>query len=93
MSTILRKLQREVFVLSLADKLDSAPDLPGFESSLIDDCALEVAVDSGADLNTLFGLLDERGIRVLSLRNKANRLEEMFMELVDKKQVAGNQGG
>jgi ABC-2 type transport system ATP-binding protein len=93
MSAILRKLQREVFVLSLADKLEASPDLPGFESSLIDECELEVAVDSGADLNTLFSALDERGIRVLSLRNKANRLEEMFMELVDKKQVAGNQGG
>jgi len=93
MSTVLRKLQREVFVLSLADKLEVAPDLPGFESSLIDDCELEVAVDSGEDLNALFSVLDERDIRVLSLRNKTNRLEEMFMELVDKKPAAGNQGG
>ncbi len=90
MSAVLRKLQREVFVLSLAEPLKTTPELSGFESSLIDNCELEVAVDSGTDLNTLFSALDERGIRVLSLRNKANRLEEMFMELVDNKQVAGS---
>jgi ABC-2 type transport system ATP-binding protein len=93
MSTVLRKLQREVFVLSLRDPLQTAPALPGFESSLRDDCELEVAVESGSNLNDLFSVLNDHGIRVLSLRNKANRLEEMFMELVDKKQATGNQGG
>jgi ABC-2 type transport system ATP-binding protein len=90
MSAVLRKLQREVFVLSLAEPLMTNPDLSGFESSLINNCELEVAVNSGTDLNTLFSALDERGIRILSLRNKSNRLEEMFMELVDNKQVAGS---
>lgn len=90
MSAVLRKLQREVFVLSLAEPLKTTPELSGFESSLINNCELEVAVDSGTDLNTLFSALDERGIRILSLRNKSNRLEEMFMELVDNKQVAGS---
>jgi len=93
MSTVLRKLQREVFVLSLRDPLQTAPALPGFESSLRNDCELEVAVESGSNLNDLFSVLNDHGIRVLSLRNKANRLEEMFMELVDKKQATGNQGG
>ncbi len=92
MSTVLRKLQREVFVLSVADRLEVAPDLAGFETSLIDDCELEVVVNSGTDLNKLFRVLDARDIKVISMRNKANRLEEMFMELVDKKQAAGNQG-
>ncbi len=90
MSAVLRKLQREVFVLSLAEPLKTTPELSGFESSLINNCELEVAVDSGTDLNTLFSALDEHGIRILSLRNKSNRLEEMFMELVDNKQVAGS---
>lgn len=93
MSTVLRKLQREVFVLSLRDPLQTAPALPGFESSLRNDCELEVAVESGSNLNDLFSVLNDHGISVLSLRNKANRLEEMFMELVDKKQATGNQGG
>lgn len=92
MSSVLRKLQREVFVLSLSDPLQTAPILPGFETLLRDDCELEVAVDSSSDLNGLFNVLDDCGITVLSLRNKSNRLEEMFMELVDKKQATGNQG-
>jgi len=93
MSTVLRKLQREVFVLSLAERLEAAPDLAEFETTLIDDSELEVVVNSGTDLNTLFSVLDVHDIKVVSMRNKANRLEEMFMELVDKKQAAGNQGG
>jgi ABC-2 type transport system ATP-binding protein len=93
MSTVLRKLQREVFVLSLRDPLQTAPTLPGFESSLRNDSELEVAVESGSNLNDLFSVLNDHGIKVLSLRNKANRLEEMFMELVDKKQATGNEGG
>lgn len=93
MNMVLRKLQREVFVLSLRDPLQTAPALPGFESSLRNECELEVAVESGSNLNDLFSVLNDHGISVLSLRNKANRLEEMFMELVDKKQATGNQGG
>jgi ABC-2 type transport system ATP-binding protein len=86
MSTVLRKLQREVFVLSLAVSLQQAPQLPGFDTHLSDPCELEVAIDSGRDLNELFRQLSERDVRVVSLRNKANRLEELFMGLVEGKQ-------
>jgi len=88
MSTILRKLQREVFVLSLREPMDSAPDLPGFETVLQGSDELEVVVDAKHDLNELFGVLNERGIMVLSLRNKANRLEELFISLVENNQAA-----
>ncbi len=88
MSTILRKLQREVFVLTLREPLGQAPALQGFETRLRADGDLEVAVDSQHDLNGLFELLSVRGIRILSLRNKANRLEELFMGLVENKQPA-----
>ncbi|HEX6260035.1 MAG TPA: ABC transporter ATP-binding protein, partial [Woeseiaceae bacterium] len=87
MSTVLRKLQREVFVLSLRDPLDSVPELPGFEAALVARDELEVAVDSGHDLNELFDGLNARGIRILSLRNKANRLEELFISLVENRQA------
>ncbi len=86
MSTVLRKLQREVFVLSLGEPLSEVPELPGFETQLNDPCELEVAVDSGHDLNGLFAMLSERNISVASLRNKANRLEELFMGIVENKQ-------
>lgn len=86
MSTVLRKLQREVFVLSLGDPLTGIPELSGFEAQLNDSCELEVSIDSEHDLNGLFSMLNERGIKVVSLRNKANRLEELFIGLVEKRQ-------
>jgi ABC-2 type transport system ATP-binding protein len=87
MSAVLRKLQREVFVLNLRDPLSAAPELQGFETALIDECEIEVAIDAKDDLNTLFARLDTAGIHVVSLRNKANRLEELFMGLVEAKQA------
>ncbi len=92
MSTVLRKLQREVFVLSLREHPAREPVLPGFESRLSGDCELEVAVDSGHDVNELFSALSERNITVQSMRNKANRLEELFMRLVENKHANSNGG-
>jgi len=86
MSTVLRKLQREVFVLSLGEALTEPPELRGFETHLNDPYELEVTIDKGHDLNSLFAILSGLGIRVVSLRNKANRLEELFMGIVEKKQ-------
>lgn len=90
MTTILRKLQREVFVMSLRDPLKEAPELANFETFLNDECELEVALNASDDLNSLFKALDQAGITVLSLRNKANRLEELFMGLVERKQQSTN---
>jgi ABC-2 type transport system ATP-binding protein len=87
MSAVLRKLQREVFVLSLRDPLASAPVLEGFEVLRAEDSELEVAVDAGHDLNELFEVLNGKGIRIISLRNKANRLEELFLGLVEGRQA------
>ena len=86
MSDVLRKLQREVFVLSLAEALVEAPVLNGFATRLREDGELEVEKGPNHDLNDLFAALSARNIHVVSLRNKANRLEELFMNLVDNKQ-------
>ena len=86
MSTVLRKLQREVFVLSLERPLQEAPQLRGFDTLLREDNELEVDKGPDVDLNDLFSQLQQQGIRVVSLRNKANRLEELFMRLVENKQ-------
>ena len=93
MSTVLRKLQRETFVLSLSAPLQDPPDLGEFEARLIDDAELEVSVDAGHDLNELFRNLSGQGITVTSLRNKANRLEELFMGLVERKPTAPESRG
>lgn len=90
MSTVLRKLQREVFVLSLADAISAVPKLDGFETRLRDDGDLEVEKGPDHDINDLFSRLDQQGLRVVSLRNKANRLEELFMRLVESKQESAS---
>jgi ABC-2 type transport system ATP-binding protein len=86
MSEVLRKLQREVFVLSLTRELAEAPPLDGFTTQLRGDGELEVEKGPDRDLNDLFVQLDARDIHVSSLRNKANRLEELFLRLVDSKE-------
>jgi ABC-2 type transport system ATP-binding protein len=85
MNTVLRKLQREVFVLSLENPLPEAPLLEGFETTLRAGGELEVDKGQSHSLNDLFEQLNQRGIEVVSLRNKANRLEELFMRLVENK--------
>ncbi len=86
MSDVLKKLQREVFVLSLDSAVSAAPQLEGFTTKLRGDGELEVEKGPGRDLNDLFAQLSARDIHVSSLRNKANRLEELFMRLVESKQ-------
>ena len=85
MSEILRRLHREVFVLSIDGELREAPQLEGFVTRLRDDGELEVEKGRETDMNLLFLQLQAQGVRVASLRNKANRLEEMFMHLVERK--------
>ncbi len=85
MSTVLRKLQREVLILSLVGDVTEAPKLEGFKTRLREDSELEVEKGPNHDINDLFEQLTAMGIRVVSMRNKANRLEELFMHLVDSK--------
>jgi len=86
MSEILRKLKGEVFVLSIDREFGEAPMLDGFDILLREDQQLEVAVAAGQNLNMLFEALEAHGITVTSMRNKANRLEELFIRLVESKQ-------
>ncbi len=85
MSAILRKLHQEVFVLDLAEPLANAPDLPGFVVRSMTDNELEVEVGKGQNLNDLFAALSASGAAVTSLRNKTNRLEELFIRMTQKK--------
>ena len=83
MVNVLRKLQTEIFVLNLGRSLSAAPDIPGFRLALADDHTLEVEVSKGQNLNEIFARLSAQGIEVNSMRNKVNRLEELFIRLVD----------
>ena len=83
MRKLLGRLQQETFVLDLGDPLTSLPEVENCELNLIDDHTLEVALPRDRAVNELFSYLTEHGINVLSMRNKTNRLEQLFMELVE----------
>jgi ABC-2 type transport system ATP-binding protein len=81
---LLQQLSVETFVLDTEQPLEKAPELSAFNASLDDDGALEVEVAKGQGLNALFIELENLGIRVLSMRTKANRLEELFVRMVEE---------
>jgi ABC-2 type transport system ATP-binding protein len=83
MSSLLRRLHVETLVLNLRQALSAAPRLEGYATALTDDHTLEVEVSNDDNLNDLFARLSALGIEVLSMRNKVNRLEEIFMRVVE----------
>ena len=85
MKKLLGQLKQETFVLNLEDKLTHLPDLNGFHCSLLDKNQLEVVIDANHGINELFDLLNSKQIKIVSLRNKSNRLEELFLKVVDAK--------
>ena len=84
MKTLLGSLDVETFVLDVREPLLASPQIDGMELRLRDPYTLEASLPKQKSLNALFSSLDAVGIRVLSMRNKANRLEELFLRLVDK---------
>ncbi len=88
MKALLSTLDRETFVFDLSQALQVAPTLNDCVVHKVDDTTIEVEVPRGTELNGLFGALSEAGIGVRSMRNKANRLEELFMRLLEKPKVA-----
>jgi len=89
MRSLLAKLDRETFVLDLCQRCDVIPLSSGVQLKRIDDTTLEVEVPKGTALNGLFADLSKAGIEVRSLRNKSNRLEELFLNLVERGQDGG----
>ena len=86
---LLSQLQVETFVLDLLDPLEEAPALPCFASRLTDSNTLEVEVDKHQGLSGLFAALADHGITVTSMRNKSNRLEALFLGLLDQHGAGG----
>ena len=84
MSRVLRKLHMETLVLTLDREHAAPPALDGYVSRLVDPLTLEVDVESQHGINELFQALSAADIKVTSMRNKANRLEELFIRLVDQ---------
>ena len=86
MSAVLRKLHQEVFVLNLRQAVDIAPKLNGFDVARINDYELEVEIHKDQDLNGLFSALSTAGVEVISMHNKTNRLEELFVRLIQRRE-------
>ncbi len=86
MKQLLSQLSMETFILDLATPVAQVPELTGIITRLTDPQTLEVDVDKSHSLNDLFSQLTGLNIQVLSMRNKANRLEELFVNLVKSAQ-------
>jgi ABC-2 type transport system ATP-binding protein len=86
MTNVIGKLQREAFVLSLEQPLRHAPVLRGYPARLRNEREIEVEVAKGQGLNEVFAQLSAQGLLVSSMRTKTNRLEELFMRLVENKE-------
>ena len=80
---LLRRLKREVFILDCVEDAPESLEIEGFAVRQLDSHTLEVEVEKGQYINQVFEELDRQGVHINSMRNRANRLEEMFVKLVE----------
>jgi ABC-2 type transport system ATP-binding protein len=90
MKNLLARLHIEHFVLDLAKPIAVTPVIEGYQIERLTDKSLNVAVTKEHGLNKLFSQLSAQNIEVISLKNKTNRLEQLFMDLIDSNIDAGN---
>ena len=83
MRTLLNRLHTETFVLYLDNEVDQLPDCGDYHARLLDACTMEVDMHRGQDLNGLYARLSDCNIKVLSMRNKSNRLEQLFISMLN----------
>jgi len=91
MKSLLAELHVETFRLDLDKEIDSAPVLKGYPCRMKDSQTLEVDVEKGCSMNELFSQLSGQGLSVLSLRSKTNRLEQLFVNMVESNKQGGGQ--
>ncbi len=89
MKALLGKLSVETFILDLGGSIDEVPVLENVNSQHLVDGSLEIELNKTQGLNSVFSQLTELGITVTSMRNKANRLEELFVSIVRQQQEQG----
>jgi len=82
--SLIKQLNKETFILDIKEEIKSCPLLDEYPITMVDSHTLEVAVDKNKSLNQLFSMLSEQKIEIVSMRNKANRLEELFIDMVEK---------
>tara|TARA_Y100000992_G_C21013128_1_gene372046 strand:+ start:10 stop:486 length:477 start_codon:yes stop_codon:yes gene_type:complete len=84
MKDLLSRLDVQGFVMDLEQPLDNEPTVEGFKLKLEDSSTLVAAVNKDKSINSLFAELNNLGIKVKSMRNESNRLEELFIEMIKK---------
>lgn len=82
MSNLLNTLHHQTFIFNTEHPIKLIPTLGAWTARVIDDHSFELRVDNHLSLNEVFTLLTEQGIRIHSMRNKTNRLEELFLDLI-----------
>jgi ABC-2 type transport system ATP-binding protein len=85
MASLLTRLHVDYFILDLAQPVTILPTLNGFTLTKISEKVLEVGVPKERNLNDLFAQLSTANIQVISMKNKSNRLEQLFIDLIDTK--------
>ena len=81
---LIKQLNKETFILDIKEEVKSLPSFEDYPITKIDSHTLEVAVDKNKSLNNLFSVLSKQEIEIVSMRNKTNRLEELFIDMVEK---------
>ena len=87
MKELLSQLNRETFIFDTIDPIKELPNLKNFDLKLIDSTTIEVEIDHRNNINDLFEVLSSQNINIKSMRNKRNRLEELFINLLNKKRM------
>lgn len=82
MKALLQTLRHQTFIFNTESPVEHLPDLQTFKVTLIDATTFELRVDNNFTLNEVFAVLTKQGIKIHSMRNKTNRLEELFMDLI-----------
>ena len=82
MKSLLSSLKHQTFVFNTTNTIKQLPEMAGFKTTLIDANTFELQVSNQISLNEVFAILSQHDIEIQSMRNKTNRLEELFLDLI-----------
>ncbi|SNV45773.1 antibiotic transport system ATP-binding protein [Legionella lansingensis] len=83
MKNLLKNLRHQTFILNTIKPINKLPEMEAFVATLIDNNSFELRVDNQWSLNDVFAELSKHGLEISSMRNKTNRLEELFLDLIN----------
>ncbi len=82
MKSLINRLNVQTLLLDLKHPIDHLTTIDGYKHRLVDDTTLEIEIDSGQSINELVNVLSQKNITISSMRNKTNRLEELFIRII-----------